>query len=46
MFGLSEDFEYLEDTWVNVKELKEFINMYAHGNLEDLLDDKMPKKRK
>ena len=35
MFGLSEDFEYLEDTWVNVDELKEFINMYAHGNLDD-----------
>ena len=44
MFGLSEDFEYLEDTWVDVEELKEFINMYAHGNLEDLFEDK--KKRK
>ena len=44
MFGLSEDFEYLEDTWVDVGELKEFINMYAHGNLEDLFEDK--KKRK
>ena len=46
MFGLSEDFEYLEDTWVNVEELKEFINMYAHGNLEDLFEDKKSKKRK
>ena len=46
MFGLSEDFEYLEDTWVDVEELKEFINMYAHGNLEDLFEDKKPKKRK
>ena len=44
MFGLSEDFEYLEGTWVDVEELKEFINMYAHGNLEDLFEDK--KKRK
>ena len=44
MFGLSEDFQYLEDTWVDVEELKEFINMYAHGNLEDLFEDK--KKRK
>ncbi len=46
MFGLSEDFEYLEDTWVNVDELKEFINMYAHGNLDDLFEDKKPKKKR
>ena len=46
MFGLSEDFEYLEDTWVDVEELKEFINMYAHGNLEDLFEDKKPKKKR
>jgi hypothetical protein len=46
MFGLSEDFEYLEDTWVNVEELKEFINMYAHGNLEDLFEDKKPKQKR
>ena len=46
MFGLSEDFEYLEGTWVDVEELKEFINMYAHGNLEDLFEDKKPKKKR
>jgi len=46
MFGLSEDFEYLEDTWVNVDELKEFINMYAHGNIEDLFEDKKSKKKR
>ena len=46
MFGLSEDFQYLEDTWVDVEELKEFINMYAHGNLEDLFEDKKPKKKR
>ena len=46
MFGLSEDFEYLEDTWVDVEELKEFINMYAHGNMEDLFEDKKPKKKR
>ena len=46
MFGLSEDFEYLEDTWVDVDELKEFINMYAHGNLDDLFEDKKPKKKR
>ena len=40
MFGLSEDFEYLEDTWVDVDELKEFINMYAHGNLDNLFEEK------
>ena len=44
MFNLTEDFGYLEGTWVDVEELKEFINMYAHGNLEDLFEDK--KKRK
>jgi hypothetical protein len=46
MFGLSEDFEYLEGTWVDVDELKEFINMYAHGNIEDLFEDKKSKKKR
>ena len=40
MFNLTEDFGYLEGTWVDVEELKEFITMYSHGTLENLFEEK------
>ena len=31
-----DKFSHLENSWIDIDELKEFINMYAHGNIEDL----------
>ena len=35
-----EDYRYLEDTWVDIDELEEFIRIYAHGNTDILFEDR------
>ena len=34
-----DKFSHLENSWIDIDELKEFINMYAHGNIEDLSEE-------
>ena len=35
-----EDYRYLEDTWIDINELEEFIRIYAHGNTDILFEDR------
>ena len=35
-----EDYRYLEDTWIDIDELEEFIRIYAHGNTDILFEDR------
>ena len=35
-----EDYRYLEDTWIDLDELEEFIRIYAHGNTDILFEDR------
>ena len=35
-----EDYRYLENTWIDINELEEFIRIYAHGNTDILFEDR------
>ena len=35
-----EDYRYLEDSWIDLDELEEFIRIYAHGNTDILFEDR------